>query len=181
MNTNTTKDSIAPKEKKWLALYTKINHEKKVRDRLTDLNIECFLPIQIVTRQWSDRIKKVEKVLISMMIFVHVDALEQRRVLELPAVLRYMVLRGEHQPTEIPHRQMDNFRFMVDHSDSTVSFNTCDLQPGEKVRVIKGSLQGLTGEMVTIDGKSNIVIRIDMLGCATIEMAASMVERIIDN
>ena len=115
-----------------------------------------------------------------MMIFVHVDAHEQRRVLQVPSVMRYMVLRGDRQPTEIPRRQMEHFRFMVDYSDSAVTFNTSDLQPGEKVRVIKGALKGLTGEMITIDGKSNIAIRIDMLGCATIEMAAGMVERVIE-
>lgn len=164
--------------RRWLAAYTRMHHEKKVRDRLTDMGIECFLPTQIVERQWSDRKKKVEQPLISMMIFVYVDAVEQRQVLQLPAVLRYMVLRGEHQPTEIPHRQMERFRFMVDQSDSVVQFNTSDLQPGEKVRVIKGPLQGLTGELINIDGKSNIAIRIDMLGCATIEMGAAMVERV---
>ena len=176
----TTQSEQTPNPRRWLALYTRMHHEIKVRDRLTALGIQCFLPTQIVERQWSDRKKKVEKVLISMMIFVHVDAHEQRRVLQVPSVMRYMVLRGERQPTEIPRRQMEYFRFMVDQSDTPVTFNTSDLQPGEKVRVIKGALKGLKGEMVTINGKSNIAIRIDMLGCATIEMAAGMVERVIE-
>ena len=164
--------------RRWLAVYTRMHHEKKVRDRLTDMGITCFLPIQTVVRQWSDRKKKVDKVLISMMVFVHVDADEQRRVLEVPSVMRYMVLRGEHGPAVIPDRQMEYFRFMVDQSDADVSFNTDCLQPGQKVRVVKGALKGLTGEMVTIDGKSNIAIRIDMLGCAMVEMPLSMVEKV---
>jgi len=44
------------------------------------------------------------------------------------------------------------------------------------VRVIKGSLAGLEGELITIDGKSIIAIRIDQLGCATVEIHSSMVE-----
>ena len=163
-------------KRKWLAAYTRMHHEKKVRDRLTDMGIENFLPVQIEERQWSDRKKKVEKVLISMMIFVHVNVEEQRRVLELPAVLRYLVLRGDHVPAEIPTKQMDQFRFMLDNSESSVNFNTSDLQLGQQVRVIKGTLKGLVGELVTIKGKSNIAIRINKIGCATIEMSSDMVE-----
>ncbi|MBK5196153.1 MAG: UpxY family transcription antiterminator [Proteiniphilum sp.] len=165
-------------ERRWLAAYVKMHHEKKVRDRLTDIGIESFLPLQTEVRQWSDRKKTVERVLISMMIFVKVDREEQLRVLQLPAVLRYMVLRGEHGPTEIPDKQMERFRFMLDYSDSTISFNTTDLQPGEQVLVIKGALKGLTGELINVDGKSSIAIRIERLGCATVEMSAGMVERI---
>ena len=162
-------------EKKWLAAYVKMHHEKRVRDRLTELGIENFLPVQNEVRQWSDRKKRVERVLIPMMIFVHVDSAEQRAVLTHPSVLRYLVLRGEHTPTEIPEEQMNRFRFMLDFSDQPVSFNTTGLQPGEKVRVIKGPLAGLEGELVTIDGKSTVVVRINQLGCATVEICTSMV------
>ena len=164
-------------ERRWLAAYVKMHHEKKVRDRLTAMGIENFLPLQTEVRQWSDRKKRVERVLISMMIFVKVNREEQLQVLQLPAVFRYMVLRGEHVPAEIPEKQMERFRFMLDYSDSSVSFNPCDLQPGEQVLVIKGPLKGLTGELITVDGKSTIAIRIERLGCATVEMSAGMVEK----
>lgn len=171
-------DSNKKTARRWLAAYVKMHHEKKVRDRLIDMGIECFLPVQTEIRQWSDRKKKVERVLISMMIFVKVDREEQLRVLQQPAVLRYIVLRGEHIPTVIPEKQMERFRFMLDYSDSTVSFNACELKPGEQVLVIKGPLKGLTGELTNVDGKSNIVIRIDRLGCASVEMSPGMVERV---
>ena len=73
-------------QRNWLVAYTRMHHEKKVRDQLTNMGIHCFLPVRIVERQWSDRIKKVEQVLISMMIFVYVNPEEQRQVLELPSV-----------------------------------------------------------------------------------------------
>ena len=163
-------------EKKWLAAYVKMHHEKRVRERLSELGIENFLPVQTEVRQWSDRKKRVEQVLIPMMIFVHVDTEEQRTVLTHPSVLRYLVLRGEHAPTEIPEEQMNRFRFMLDFSDQPVSFNTAGLQPGEKVKVIKGPLAGLEGEFVTVGGKSNVIVRISHLGCAVLEVNASMVE-----
>lgn len=164
--------------RRWLAAYVRMHHEKKVRDRLLGMGITTFLPVQTVVRQWSDRKKKVDRVLIPMMIFVKVDRKEQIDVLQLPAVIRFVVLRGEHSPAVIPDIQMESFRFMVDYAEAPVSFNGCDLQPGERVQVIRGPLKGLTGELVTVEGKSTIVIRIDRLGCAAVEMSATMVERI---
>lgn len=164
--------------RRWLAAYVKMHHEKKVRDRLKEMGIECFLPVQEEVRMWSDRKRKVERVLIPMMVFVHVDTIEQRSVISLPSVMRYMVLRGDHAPTVIPDMQMEQFRFMVDFSDTPVLFDSQLLRPGEKVRVIKGSLTGLEGELITVDGKSGIAIRINQLGCAMVEMQSTMVERI---
>ena len=89
-----------------------------------------------------------------------------------------MVLRGEHTPAVIPKSQMDSFRFMVERSDAAVNFQECNLQVGQQVRVTQGPLTGLTGQLVTIKGKSSIAIRIDRVGCATVEMDASLVEKV---
>lgn len=69
-----------------------------------------------------------------MIVFVHVDALERKKVLELYSVNRYMVNRGESVPLVIPDEQMERFRFMLDYSDSTISLNDPSLIPGEKCR-----------------------------------------------
>ncbi len=166
------------KNKRWLAAYVKMHHEKKIREYLNTLGIENFLPVQTEIRQWSDRKKKIERVLIPMMIFVRVNSEEQKTVITLPSVLRYLVLRGERTPSEIPDYQMNQFRFMVDNSDNPIYFSSSDFQPGQKIRIIKGPLNGLEGELVTVDEKSNIAIRIAQLGCAIVEMNGSMIEKI---
>lgn len=135
--------------KQWLAVYVRLYHEKKTSARLNTMGIENFLPIQEEIHQWSDRRKKISRVLIPMIVFVHVDALERKKVLELYSVNRYMVNRGESVPLVIPDEQMERFRFMLDYSDSAISLNDPSLIPGEKVRVIKGPLSGLKGELVT--------------------------------
>lgn len=165
-------------KKRWLAAYVKMHHEKRVRDKLTSMGIENFLPLQTEIRQWSDRKKKIECVLLPMMIFVHVDHEEQHQVITHPSVLRFLVLRGENTPTEIPENQMDQFIFMLDYSDQPVNFNTDKLKHGEKVRVIKGPLSGLEGELVNYEGKSNIAIRIAQLGCAVVEISVNIVEKL---
>ncbi len=169
-------DSELPK--RWLVAYVKMHHERKVKERLDAMNIESYLPIQEEVRQWSDRKKKIQRIVMPMLIFVRVDQKEQNQVLTLPAVFRYMILRGEHQPAVIPDRQMENFRFMLDFSESTVNMESEMPQAGESVRVIKGSLKGLYGELISQEGKTRIAVRIDQLGYATVELPVSYVEKV---
>ena len=156
--------------KSWLAAYVRLYHEKKTRDRLTAMGIESFLPVQEEIHQWSDRRKKIERVVIPMMIFVHVDPAERAEVLTLSSVSRYMVLRGQSTPAVIPDEQMERFRFMLDYSEEAIEVCSSPLAPGEQVR--------LEGELVTIDGKSKVAVRLDMLGCAHVDMPVGFVERV---
>ena len=152
--------------KKWLVAYVRLHHEKKTAERLTAMNIENFLPVQEEIRQWTYRKKKIKRVVIPMMIFVHVDAAE-----------RYMVLHGEHTPAVIPDEQMERFKFMLDYSDEAVEMCTEPLAPGELIRVVKGPLKGLEGELVEVDGKAKVVVRLDLLGCAGVDMPVGFVEK----
>lgn len=164
--------------KNWLAAYVRLYHEKKTYERLKSMDIECFLPIQEEYHQWSDRRKKVEHIIIPMMIFVRVSPEERAKALSLSSISRYMVLRGESIPAIIPDEQMERFRFMLDYSADSVNLESAPLSCGEKVKVIKGPLTGLEGELITVNGKSKIAIRLKMLGYAQVDMPASFVERI---
>jgi len=39
-----SKESNPMSERRWLAAYVKMHHEKKVRDQLTEMGIEIFCP-----------------------------------------------------------------------------------------------------------------------------------------
>lgn len=172
---NVTGRSVA-RSKHWLVAISRIHHEKKTSERLTKMGIENFLPIQQETHQWSDRRKTIDRVLLPMMIFVHVDFQEQKEVLTLSAISRYMVLRGESIPAVIPEEQMGRFKFMLDYSGETICMSTSPLSPGERVRVIKGPLAGLEGELVEVNGKSKVAVRLNLLGCACVDMPNGYVE-----
>ena len=172
---NVTGRSVAH-SKRWLVAIVRIYHEKKTSERLTKMGIENFLPIQQELHQWSDRRKVIERVLLPMMLFFFFYLHEQKEVLTLSAVSRYMVLRGESTPAVIPDEQMLRFKFMLDYSEETISMSSSPLLPGEKIRVIKGPLAGLQGELVTVNGKSKVAVRLTMLGCAFVDMPVGCVE-----
>lgn len=167
--------------KRWYVALVRMHHEKKVAERLDKMGIENFVPVQQEVHQWSDRRKIVDRVLLPMMIFVHVDLQEQKEVLTLSSISRYMVLRGESTPAVIPDQQMLRFKFMLDYSDETISMSTSPLAPGEKIRVIKGPLAGLEGELVHVNGKSKVAVRLTMLGCACVDIPAGCVEPVSEN
>ena len=166
MNHTDITPHIIPR-RQWLVAYVQSCLEKKTAERLKAMGVEYYLPIQSEIRQWSDRRKKVDRLVIPMMIFVHVTPQERPLPLTLQAISRYMVLRGESRPAVIPEEQMERFRFMLDYSPEAVA-----------VKVINGPLAGLEGELVMIGGKSKVAVRLDMLGCAHVDMPIGYVEKI---
>ena len=164
--------------RQWLVAYVKSCMEKKTAERLRAMGVECYLPMQSVIRQWSDRRKRVDRLVLPMLIFVHVTPQERPLPLTLAAVTRYMVLRGQHEPAVIPDGQMERFRFMLDYSPEAVGFSAAPLTPGDPIRVIKGPLAGLEGEMVQLEGKHQVLVRLDLLGCAHVEVPIGFIEKV---
>lgn len=167
------------KTEHWYALYVRMHHEKKTAARLDELKVTNYLPVQEVVRQWSDRKKKLSVVVIPMMIFVRTtehDRLELIR--NIPAITGSLMDRSTHRPAIIRDEEMDQFKFMLDFSEQTVHFLDKPLVPGDRVKVIKGPLTGLEGELILIDNKAEIVVRIDQLGAASVEIPGGYVEKI---
>ncbi|MGL4853081.1 MAG: UpxY family transcription antiterminator [Phocaeicola sp.] len=166
-------------EKKWYAAYVKNRHEKKIAERLTEIGIENFLPVQEEVKQWKDRKKKVTSVLIPMMIFVKATEEERLRTLQFDSILRYLSLRGERKPATIPEQEMNQFMFLLTNSVDTVEILEGLLAPGKAVQVIKGPLKGMKGELIECAGKAKIIVRLDLLGAAGVEMNTNMIEPLL--
>ena len=171
-------DSIQPEERKWYVAYVRLFHERKTAEKLAAMGIESFVPVREEIHQWSQRKKKVMRLLIPQMIFIHATPKERLEALTLASISHYMVLRGEHTPAVIPDRQMQQFMFMVDYSEESIEMYNSPLQPGQSIKVIKGPLAGMEGELMEIEGKSKVIVRLDLLGCAGVDMPIGFVEAI---
>jgi transcription antitermination factor NusG len=145
---------------KWYAIYTNPRAEKQVRDRLMEAGVEVFLPLQKTYRIWSDRKKLVEVPLLSSYVFVKVTPLEFPKVYQSSGVVRFITFEG--QPASIPQNQIDNLRLLI-NSDTEIEVTSEKFAQGDFVEVIRGSLIGLTGELVKTGSHSRVVVRIDRL------------------
>ena len=153
----------------WHAVFTASRAEKKVRDRLEELGVECFLPVQTVLRQWTYRKSRV---------VVRVGLQEQVKVLQTKGVVAFLRLKGEAGAAVIPDKQMEDFRFLLDFSEEAVEMTNENIKAGDLVRVVKGSLRGMEGELIRHKGVTKVLVRIDMLGCAMVNIPASFVEKL---
>ena len=61
-----------------------------------------------------------------------------------------------------------------------MAFTEEPLKEGDRVRIISGALIGLEGIIAQSKGKSYFAIKVDLLGCAIMEIENDMIEKIID-
>jgi transcriptional antiterminator RfaH len=145
---------------KWYAVYTRPRAEKLVNERLSEVEVETFLPMQKTYRKWSDRKKLVEKPLLSSYIFVKTTRNNFPKVYRIPGVVKFVTFEGV--PASIPQEQIDNLRLII-NSDAEIEVTSAKFEQGDNVEVISGSLIGVTGELIKIGSRNRVVVRIDKL------------------
>jgi transcription antitermination factor NusG len=74
--------------------------------------------------------------------------------------VRFVTFEG--QPAAIPENQIDNLRLLI-NSDAEIEVTSERFDPGDVVEVIRGSLVGLTGELIHTGSHSRVVVRVDRL------------------
>lgn len=180
-SSNVTDDREAC-SKFWIAAYTKPKSEKKAAAELAK-HIKTYVATQTLLRQWSDRKKKIEFVIIPMVIFAEVSTDDDiLAVKKHPLILKILTLPGQKEVAHIPIKQIEQLKFMLDESDKPVEFVQGNIKVSDPVRVVRGNLSGLEGTVErTPDGKSFIIITLDILGGAKVSVNLSDLELIEHN
>jgi transcription antitermination factor NusG len=165
--------------KQWFVAKTRANQERSVRERLEAMSIETYLPSRVEVRQRRDRKKKVEVVLIPNTLFIHTD---KHTALSLPNhhgfLIKYMIDCMTRTLLVVPEKQMQNFMFLMDVSDDSIKVdNGLLFTKGDKIRVIKGAFAGIEGELIRVDGKRKVMVRLDNIIACSIEIPGSYLEK----
>ncbi len=165
--------------KHWYVARVQIKCEKKSAQRIASLGHETFVPVQEEIHQWSDRKKRIERILIPLVVFFRTDRAGAKQVERLSFVYDLLKAPGETTPAIIPDEQIDRFKFMIGNCDSDITIESTPIAAGDEVIVVRGSLKGLQGRaMTSSDGKSKICISLDILGCASVEIKPSDIEKV---
>ena len=153
--------------KRWVAALVQMNCEKKVAEKLNKMGIANYLPIQQEEHQWSDRKKKIDRVIIPMVVFVRLAQDEEDNLRRLSFILKFITYPGSKElATPIPDEQIEKLKFLLHNADAKVSMEE-NLKVGDKVRLVRGPLKGLEGELSYIEeNKPVVAIRINGLGYA---------------
>lgn len=159
----------------WIAAYTRPKSEKKAATEL-ETNplhpIVTYVATQILTREWSDRKKRIESVVIPMVIFAKVSGEEDILEVKKHHLIRKVItFPGRKDPAHIPNKQIEQLKLMLTESKEPVEFVEGNFRMYDKVKVVRGNLVGLEGVVQrTSDGQSFIIITIDLLGGAKVEI-----------
>jgi len=166
-------------ERAWYAVYTNSRAEKRVSDRISEMGIETFLPLQKTLRQWSDRKKLIEKPLISSYVFVRAVPKEFFPIRTIDGVVKFIMIQGK--PVAIPEQQITNLRILCG-SDAEVTISSDVYAEGDKVEVVVGSLTGLQGELIRVGRKHKVVIRIIQPGMnLTVDIKTNAIRKLEKN
>ena len=161
----------------WWALYTRHQHEKVVADVLCAKGFEVFLPLYDSIRRWKDRQKLLSLPLFPCYVFVRGGLGRRSQIVSTPGV--HMALTHGDRIAVIPEKEIDAIRRTVE--------GPLRLEPhpflrcGDRVRVIRGSLQGVEGILIRKKNQFRLILSVDMLAkSVAVEIDAVDVESIAE-
>lgn len=163
--------------KSWVAILVQMNTEKKVSEKLTKLGIQNYVPVQSEIHQWSDRKKKIDRIVIPMVVFVYIDKIQERNLKTYSYVYKFLTYPGQKEAAVIPEEQIERLQFMLKYADTEVQINDSPFSVGEAVKISRGPLKGLEGVLChVIEQKPMVAIRIESLGYACVSVPKSDIE-----
>lgn len=143
---------------------------------------ECYVPTQKKTRVWKNGRKNiVDEILLPAMIFVRCTKEKQKEAKQKRYVFNFLKDsaskdKGYYDAAIIPDYQVERFRNLLENSDKPVSVENAHFKLGDKVKVKDGPLSGLEGNVIREPNATYLVIRIETLGYAMVQIEPNEVE-----
>ncbi len=158
----------------WWALYTRHQHEKSAwRTWRLATGFEVFLPVYESIRRWKDRSKVLSLPLFPCYVFVRGGLNRRLQVVTTPGV--HMILYHGENVAAIPEDEIQAIRLTVEGQFRVEPFPF--LKCGERVRVVRGTLEGVEGVLVRKKNTYRLVLSVEMLAqSVAVEINAADVE-----
>ena len=161
----------------WWAVYTRHQHEKVVAEMLVAKGFEVFLPLYETVRRWKDRNKKLQVPLFPCYLFVRENMGGRLQIMMTPGT--HMILTNGERLAVIPDDEVQAISRATKDPSRVEPYPF--LRVGGKVRVKRGTLQGLEGILVRKKNLYRMVLSINMLAqSAAVEVSASEIEPVLD-
>jgi transcription antitermination factor NusG len=144
----------------WYVVYTKPRCEKKVHQQFLDNGFESYCPTQIIEKQWTDRVKKVELPLFTSYVFVKTSKEKISEVRFIKGVVNFVYWLGK--PAQISEKAIEELQIFLDsNAADTIDVNT--IQENDKILITKGAFKDNIGVVKKVL-KSKTILLIEKLG-----------------
>ena len=174
--------------RKWLVAVVRTNYEEVCRQQLEEKGYEAYVACQKETKVYRNRHRReVTRVIIGRMVFIRINEIERLQILkDFPIIKCFLTNKaaqanefGRHPFAVIPDKQMENLQFMLYNANSPVSFTAEPLRKGDHIRVVRGALAGFEGQFVRKGKTAYLVVNLNALGSAMVNVPLEDVEKIV--
>lgn len=144
----------------WFAATIKNGQYRKIGRRLTELGVNYYIPDAFRTLLFLQTTKTMALTLVNSG--------------EIWA--RYIIDHHTHTLMVVPDKQMTDFMKVMDLSPDAECLSVMPIVKGGRVRVIKGALSGVEGDVVEVGEGLYLVVSVCSLMCAKVELPKSYVK-----
>ena len=140
----------------WYVARTRHGAEIGVRNRLSALGVEHFVPTR---KRKASRGRTAEEPLLTCLVFLKATRSQALDLIHFQGVKAdYMFDCATHQMMVVPDKQMEDFIRVFQVSLEEGGLMDKPLSVGEKVRVTQGVLKGVEGYVLELQGKIYVVV-----------------------
>jgi len=164
----------------WYAAKVKYQTERKMKTWLDEQTIENFIPFRTILIERNGRKIKREKPIIPGLLFIRTNYSTACNLPDGSRIKMFFMRNLEnHKLLIVPDKQMQDFMFLLDFSESALRLDNSNLKHGDRVRVIKGDFAGIEGELIRIKGHKRVVVRLEgLFSLATAYIPSAYLEKI---
>jgi transcription antitermination factor NusG len=143
--------------KNWYAIYVNVRHEKRVAEKLCELNIEAYAPVAKKQQQWSDRKKWIEFPMLSGYVFVRIELEDKEKVLLNPSVFSFIKFGGVE--AKIKKEDIETLK-SVEKTGYDITTEVKGLKINDEVEILQGFLKGYKGVLVQFGNEDYVQIEL---------------------
>ncbi|MFH2045170.1 MAG: UpxY family transcription antiterminator [Pseudomonadota bacterium] len=146
----------------WYVIHTKSRFENVVLEGLTKKSVDSFLPKVLVRSRRVDRKAMIKIPLFPGYLFVKSDLSPERQIEIVKTVGVVRMVGSRSGPVSVPDATIESLKIMT-AGDGKILTGT-KLQKGDKVFVIRGPFEGVTGTFDRHGKTGRVVVNIEALG-----------------
>ena len=160
---------------RWFAVQTRHHHEKRIAERLQQVEIETFLPVHRSVHRWKNGVNaELELPLFPCYLFTRIKEAQRLRLIQQPGVIG--IAASNTSPTPIGDDEISRLRLVAEQVKAQPHPY---LAVGERVRIIAGPLAGMEGILTRKKHELRVVISIEIImRSITVEISEFEIEPI---
>jgi transcriptional antiterminator RfaH len=152
---------------RWYVVHTQVNGEPKANWHLSKQGFAVYLPRYLKRRRHARRVEIVAAPLFPRYLFVSFDlAVTRWRAIHSTIGVTDLVCNGEN-PAPVPIGIVEEIMARADENGMLSQPSAQRLVKGDKIEILDGPLEGLTGLFECTTDHERVVLLLDLLGRQT--------------